>query len=878
MQKYDVEFIKIRGARVHNLKNVDLDIPLRKLICFAGPSGSGKTSIAFHTLLTESKRRFVNSFPNSMKFFAERPAAVDVDSIFPVLPVFGLPQINPVVGSRAAVSDIMRLTDTLQNLYFGFSHELCPIHECELAVRSVKEQIKEQVTKPVSNGVYHILLTPNEFQRVFGDEYLPPRSYSVKKKVIGEFSQDDEYWEVMRFKLENMDALEKKWQELKLDQYPLQYQLLGSEFKKPQPLKFFFKKVCPHCDFESKPAVTVSAFSPYSALGACPKCNGYGANLVYDDVKVIDRDMTIEEGGLKLLNYAPFQDIYEALLKLLKKKKVPLDIPIKKLPKDFFKMLEEGEGNFVGYGALKKYLESKKYKPSVRIYIRKLQKEEPCLFCHSTRLNKNIHHYKLKIQNKNWALPQIMELTVEEALKLFCEDKKKTGTHQDRLNNDVCEKLQMALDMGLNHLSLLRRAKTLSAGEYQRLLLIKYLSFKGTDSLFVLDEPSVGLAENELKKLLEGVRAIIRQGNTVIIIDHSEFLQKNSDHLIVMGPGSGKEGGKLLYEGIPVSYFKAKEPVIWNSKQVVTKTPQFIEVDGVEIYNKEYADLKLPLKELTWVTGNSGTGKTSYLIKVMANSLYKRIHGEYLEDDEFVVRTLKNPGKFEDVIVISSDLNRFTSRSSVGTVTEFSSIIRKHFLKLPVAKSMNLKEGHLSANSELGMCPRCEGKGVLTIEMQYLEDIILECEDCKGLKIKPLYANISDGKMTVAEAYNMPLSQVLERITLTPKFRRIWEYLKILNLDYLSLDRSLNSLSGGEKQRVYLLSKLIKNIENSLLIFENISFGLSEKELKLLGGFLQDLLPFNNTIIVIDSSQCFKHLATWKIEFRPEGIKSFPVG
>jgi excinuclease ABC subunit A len=212
MQKHDVNFIQIRGARVHNLKNVDLDIPLRKLVCFAGPSGSGKTSIAFHTLLTESKRRFVNSFPNSMKFFAERPAAVDVDSIFPVLPVFGLPQINPVVGSRAAVSDIMRLTDTLQNLYFGFSQELCPTHECELTVRSVKAQIKEQVSKPVSNGVYHILLTPNEFQRVFGDEYLPPRSYSVKNKIVGEFSQDDEYWEVMRFKLENMDALEKKWQ------------------------------------------------------------------------------------------------------------------------------------------------------------------------------------------------------------------------------------------------------------------------------------------------------------------------------------------------------------------------------------------------------------------------------------------------------------------------------------------------------------------------------------------------------------------------------------------------------------------------------------------------------------------------------------------
>lgn len=877
MQKHDVDYIKIRGARANNLKNVDIDIPLRKLICFAGPSGSGKTSIAFHTLLTESKRRFINSFPNSMKFFAERPAAVDVDSIFPVLPVFGLPQINPVVGSRSVVSDIMRLTDSLQNLYFSSSIELCPTHECELVVRAVGAQLKEQISKPVTGGIYHILLSPNELQRVFGEDYLPPRSYSVSKRTLHEFDAQDELWEVMRFKLENMDSLEKKWKELRLNQFPLGYTLWESGLKKPQLLSFHFKKVCPQCDFESKPAVTVSAFSPYSALGACPSCNGYGANLIYDPKKIIDRDMTIEEGGLRLLNYSPFQDAYEELLKILKKQKISTNIPLKRMNKDFFKLLEDGQGNYPGYSSLKKYLDSKKYRPSVRIYIRNLQKEEPCLVCEQTRLNKNIHHYKLKINQSLWSLNQIMGMTVEELYKIFNEGKKTVKSHEANLINDICEKLNLAREMGLNHLSLLRRAKTLSAGEYQRLLLIKYLSFKGTDSLFVLDEPSIGLAENELQKLLSGLRQIIDQGNTVILIDHSEFLQKNSDHLIVMGPGAGKNGGELLFDGKPHAYFKEKIPVVWSKKNKFNKSTPFIEVDQAQIFHREFGELKIPLKEISWVTGNSGTGKTAYLIKVIANSLYNRIHSKYLDEENFSVQTLKTPIKFDDVIVVSSDLNRFTSRSTVGTITEFSSTIRKHFLKLPVAKSMKLKEGHLSSNSELGMCLKCGGKGFLTIEMQYLEDIILECEDCKGKKIRPLYANISDGEMTVAEAYNLPLNQVLERIQLTPKFRRIWEYLKILNLDYLSLDRTLNSLSGGEKQRVYLLSKLIKNIENSLLIFENISFGLSEKELSLLGTFLQDLLHFNNTIVVIDASPSFSNLANWKIEFTNEKIKFFPL-
>lgn len=872
MQKRDVDHIEIRGARVNNLKNVDLDLPLRKLICFSGPSGSGKTSLAFHTLLTESKRRFVNSFPNSMKFFTDRPAAVDVDRIFPVLPVFGLPQINPVMGARTVVSDVMRLTDSLQNLWFVASKELCPTHEIDLEIRGVGEQIRAQVKSNEPNGIYHILLSPNEFLRVYGEDFIPPRSYSKKQKGMTDFSRDDELWEVLRFKFESLEALERKWGELKLDRYPLDYQLLGPGLKKPQSLKFHFKKVCPKCDFESKPAQSVSAFSPYSALGACPECNGYGAKLVYDDKKIIDRELSIQEGGLKLLKYGPFAYDFEQLLKLLKKKKISTEIPIKKLSKEFFKLLEEGEGNYSGYAELKRYLESKKYKPSVRIYIRHMQKEEPCLHCHSSRLNPDVHHYKLEIAGKKWGLQDVMKLTVKAAHEL-CQDKKRTfETHEARIFRDICEKLKLAQEMGLDHLEILRKAKSLSAGEYQRLLLIKYLTFKGTDSLFVLDEPSLGLGEAELKQLLTGLREIIDQGNTVILIDHSEFVQKKSDHLVVMGPASGKSGGEVLYEGNPAPFFVKKEKVVWDKKRPEGKKDQYIEVVSPRIFGKSYPDFKLPIGEMVWVTGNSGTGKTANVIKIMANTLYKKIHGDWFEDVEFFVTNVRSPVKFEDVIIISSDLNRFTSRSSVGTITEFASVIRKHFLKLPIAKSMNLKEGHLSSNSELGMCPRCEGKGSIVIEMQYLEDIVLECEDCKGLKIKPLYANISDGKMTVAEAYNLPLNQVLERIELTPKFRRIWEYLKILNLDYLSLDRPLNSLSGGEKQRIYLLSQLMKTIKNSLVVFENLSFGLSERELKMMGHFLQDLVHLNNTLVIIDTSSCFKHLAASQLHFEAEKI------
>ncbi len=872
MEKTDVNHIEIRGARVHNLKNLDLDIPLRSLICFAGPSGSGKTSLAFHTLLTESKRRFVNSFPNSMKFFTERPAAVDVDSIFPVLPVFGLPQINPVMGSRTVVSDVMRVTDSFQNLFFTAAKELCPTHDCDLLIRPLGAQLKNQIKEITPNGVYHILLGPNEFIRIFGEGFIPPRSFSQKEKIMNPYQEGDELWEVLRFKFENLDSLERKWQELKLSEFPLNYMIWGPEMKKPQKLVFHFQKVCPECDFESRPISTVSAFSPYSALGACPACNGYGAKLIYDEKKILDKELSVEDGALKLLRYAPFQYAYEELLKILKRKKIATDVPVKKLTKDFFEILENGYGEYPGYLELKNYLDSKKYKPSVRIYIRNLQKEEPCKTCSSSRLNKNIHHYRISLGGKLFGLHEVMELTVDEAKKLFAQKSSNSKGHEARLYQDISEKLNLANEMGLGHLSLLRRAKSLSAGEYQRLLLIKYLTFKGVDSLFVLDEPSLGLGEKEINHLLRSLRLIIEQGNTVILIDHSELIHKSVDHLFVMGPGSGKMGGEIIYQGTPSKYFQTKQKINWDIKKLKPKSANYIEVNGAEIFGKTYPDFKVPLEEMVWVTGNSGVGKTSCMIKIMANSLSKKFFGEFLEEEDFKIKSLKCAQKFDDIIVISSELNRFTSRSSVGTITEFSSVIRKHFLKLPISKSMNLKEGHLSSNSELGMCSRCEGKGSIVIEMQYLEDIVLECEDCKGLKIKPLYANISDGKMTLAEAYNLPLNQVLDRIELTPKFRRIWEYLKILNLDYLSLDRSLNSLSGGEKQRIYLLSKLIKSIQNSLLIFENLSFGLSDRELQMLGTFLRDLLQFKNSILIIDASSNFSHLASSEIHFTSKEI------
>ena len=333
-----------------------------------------------------------------------------------------------------------------------------------------------------------------------------------------------------------------------------------------------------------------------------------------------------------------------------------------------------------------------------------------------------------------------------------------------------------------------------------------------------------------------------------------------------MGPGSGSLGGELEFVGLKKDY-KYKN-LKHELKPIKFKKRKWIEVKSPETYGKIYQDFKLPIGEITLVTGPSGSGKTASLVNVLGSKLYYDLYDEYLNIKKGSYKSVQYKHDFNDVLVVDANLNRYTSRSTVGSLTGLFNVVRKYYSQTTAAKSLGLKEGHFSYNSDLGQCPKCEGKGVNVVEMQFLEDIVLECEDCHGKRLKTIYSEIDDGTMTVHEAYSQPLNKILSRIKLTPKFQRIFEYLKVLNLDYLSLNRSIQSLSGGEKQRIYLLSKLQKEMSNSIFFFENLSFGLSEKEMIKISEFLQALSAKNNTIVVIDQDDFFQNIASHTIEFK----------
>lgn len=852
------EVIRIRGARVNNLKSVDIDLPINQITCFAGPSGSGKTSLAFHTVYNESKRRFLNSFPTYLKFFSDRPSPVDVDEIFPVLPVFGLPQINPIVGTRSVVADTMRLSELFQSLYFHHAVEKCPVHREAMTYLSFSNVLESSLEKWDGNSKFHLAISRSDFLTYFSHSPYPSRSYNQEVKA---FEESDPYWEVLRFKKKNIGSMDKKvadYLNKGVDLY------LVDENNHISKVPVVNQKVCPVCQRPGLYPKTPAKLTAFNALGACDSCNGFGATLEYDEEKLVDAELSVEEGGVKFLEYKRFAHEYDNLYWALKQEKISTEKPIKELPNSFWKILYEGKAEFCGLRELFEYLESKRYKPSVRIFIRGKQKEVACQVCKGARLSPEVEHFYL---DEETSFYELWSMNIDEAMDYFSsfDLRSMTRDFKNALKKTTAV-LETAKGVGLGHLSLTRKVRTISPGEYQRLLLLKHLSYEGTGALFIFDEPSLGLSDQEMKMLWQGFEKLIDQGNTVFLVDHAEFFHERSERFVFVGPEAGKFGGEIIFNG-DYKTFKAKHPFTPEIRPLKVEKRTWIEVKEPQVFGKVFSDFKLPLNEVTWVTGPSGSGKTARLLNVLAGCLYYKIHGERLDIPRAEVGSIKGCEDIEDVIVIDANLNRYTSRSTVGSLTDMFSITRRHFLKTKTAKSMGLKEGHLSPNSALGQCPACEGRGYKVVEMQFLEDIILECEDCKGLKLRPVFAQLSDGDMTVAEAYSMPISELVKKIDLTPKYRRINEYLKILKLDYLSLDRQVNSLSGGEKQRLYLLSKLQKEVYNSLLVFENLSFGLSKRELQAVCWFLQKLTAQNNTIVLIDQNSFYKHVASHTLKF-----------
>lgn len=834
----------MRGVKTHNLKNIDLDIPMRRITCIGGPSGSGKSSLAFHTLMTESRRRFLNSLPNDIKFFWDIPGSVDVDELAPVLPVWVLPQNNPVVGARQTIADLIGLSERLEKLIFQTGHEICPHHKIPLDYKYHEETI-------TGVGPFHILVLKEDFEAFFGRDIFAARTLADPKTGMTEFNPEDSYWEVYRTK--NFD-LAKLTEKIPLTFTGNIYLFDASE----KMIKVISRKkewACPKGDY-SLPFKLQSSYqlSSLNASGACPECEGHGMILKYDNAKLVKNDtLSLKEGAVSFLKYKRFEHLYPAMLSAAKSEGFDVLKPFHELDESVWKFLYEGKGKYPGFNSLFTYLEGKRYKASVRILLRSLQHEVTCPKCLGDRASDRAKSFALKVGKEFLHIGDLQRMKVDELCSILNLDVFEKDIPLISGLTSLCSAVQK---LGLGHLSLLRKVKSVSPGEYQRLLLSKYLSFEGSGSLFVLDEPTIGLGDKELEALWDGVVNLRDQGNTVVIVDHSSFMKERSDLYVEMGPGAGSSGGTIVFQG----KFKELPQKAELKKFVFKGKPHFFSAKGVSVRDLPAKDFKVAINTPNLVFGHSGSGKTSYLVEGIANQINKKLTGEWLSTTAHEVKGINVPPSLEAVEIYAPAYQKFTSRSTVGTYLGITPYLRKHFSSLKVSKDLGLSDGHFSPNSDLGKCPRCDGKGKISIDMSFLESIEMVCDDCHGMKLRPFIATISDGSLSFYEAVNLPVDKLFSHMKLTPKLRKIRDLLDRLKLNYLSVDRTLESLSGGEKQRIRLLQGLISNTKPTFMILKNISVGLSTVELPGVLEVVYSLVESGHIVVIIDQNPQLRNL------------------
>lgn len=839
--------IKIRGARTHNLKNLNIDLKKDKITCITGPSGSGKTSLAFHTLLVESKRRYINSFPNDVKFFWDIPQSVDVDEISPVLPVWGLPQVNPVVGSRLVVADHLDIHHQLEKLFFHCGQAVCPHHDTPL----VKIQPLSSLVSALRNEfqhnsgcVAHLLLPRETYQGFFGAEVYPVRTYLEEQKQLVAFTGDQvgEYWEFHRVTEKSLGKLAEGVRE-EFSKIPWRQVSFYIEERKQRFTPESEEKWCctsTGCDYgvERYPESSFE-LSPYNPISACQVCSGHGMQLLYDPSLIVkNEELSLRDGAVALLNYSRFSHLRPAMIKAFERLGLSTTCAFSELPDEKWDLLFDGDGPFPGVQSLIEYLETKKYKKNVRIYLRSLQSEVWCEACMGTRLAQEAFSWRIRRSNKSIDYLDAILGTLDGLREGLLGINFEKSSLASKLAKSLIEVLSICSRLGLGHLSLSKKVRQLNVSEYQRLLLAKILSFQGTGSLLILDEATTGLSISQQEALLSELKKLVAQGNTILLVDHSEWLQARVDELIVMGPEAGSRGGEVVYQGPP-------------------KT--------IKTYIDEVVRLAGPSEQWDFFIG---TNSKNYRFQGGAINLVTTSFDQLFDGDSevFFMSQLKSISKdtverIQGVKVFNANIGRGSSRSTVGTVTGLSQYMRKQFCQLEIAKKLDLQEGHFSTYSSLGQCPSCEGKGLKTVDMQFMEDLVFVCDDCRGMKLRPFYAKISNGNYTFHEVMTLPIDKTLQTVRLTAKYSRLLGLLKKLNLGYLELDRGLSTLSGGERIRIKLLKELERPSVSNLYVFENLSLGLSGGDLVRVVNLLNELILEGNTIILFDQSPYFQRAA-----------------
>ncbi|MDD3006825.1 MAG: excinuclease ABC subunit UvrA [Candidatus Pacebacteria bacterium] len=900
--------IIIKGAREHNLKNIDLELPRDKFIVFTGISGSGKSTLAFDTIFAEGQRRYLESLSSYARQFLGQMEKPDVDYIEGLSPAISISQKSASHNPRSTVGTITEVYDYLRLFYAKVGVPHCV--KCGKPIMALTiEQMTEKVLE-IGEGKKITIFSPvvrgrkGEYLQTLNELYK--RGY-IKARIDGKLVRLDEKIDMERYQMHDIDVF--------IDEIVINNDNLGRIFEdieRSVSLSDGLVKIgvgkkeitmnqqlsCPNCEF-SFPEIEPRLFSFNSPFGACPECNGLGSKKEIDPVLVIpDKNKTIEEGAILPWSHKS-NNYYGALLRAVAEKyRIPLKTRVKDISQDKIDKILYGSGeiekievrlgmkgrtqvfnlNFSGVIPDMKRRYFKSESPKVREEIEKYMNDAPCSFCDGQRLNTNA--LAVKINGKNIA--EISDMSVTDALTFFQEVvlTKREKLLSEKIVSEIKNRLGFLNDVGLNYLTLNRAGRTLAGGESQRIRLASQIGTALMGVLYILDEPSIGLHAVDNRKLLDTLKHLRDLGNTLIVIEHDEETMREADYLVDIGPGAGSHGGEVVFAGTYAQILKDKKSLTGDylSGRKKIDIPKFrrkigkrfLTVTKAKENNLKNVSASIPLGVFTCVTGVSGSGKSTLVNEVLYKSLARKLN-----------RSMEKPGQCEKiegmeyldkVIQIDQSPIGRTPRSNPVTYTGIFNRIRDLFAMTKEAKEKGYQPGRFSFNVSGGRCEVCKGDGLIQVEMQFLPDVYLPCETCEGRRYNSETLRIKYKGKNISEVLNMTVAEAVEFFKDIPQIADPLFVLQDVGLGYIHLGQSATTLSGGEAQRIKLAAELSKRATGkTIYILDEPTTGLHFDDIKKLLDIINRLVDAGNTVLIIEHNLDVIKSADYILDLGPRG-------